>query len=125
MDQSSDDVNQDKRQTSRGNDQDRSADAEFELIQHERREPTIAEESLVGKVFIDDGDRFIVRLVRYHPKQKVMMCWYERLEKRGSEWIGTGQSELSSVPEVQYWIERSAKELYPSNQVRRSARNKG
>ena len=100
-------------------------DIEFELIEHARREPTIAEESLVGKIFIDEGDRFIVRFVKYHPEQKIMLCWYEKLEKRGDKWVGTGHTERSSIPEVQHWIERSAAKLYPSNRIRRSARNRG
>ena len=62
----------------------------FDLVQHERREPTVAEEALIGKVFIDEGDRYIVRLVRYHLKLKVIMCWYEKLKNQGSKWVGTG-----------------------------------
>jgi len=84
----------------------------FQLVQHSKRGPTIAEASLVGKVFVDDGQRFIVRIVKYHPKEKVMVAWYERLTKQGDQWVGTGSTEYSSIPEVQYWIDQSERVLY-------------
>ena len=87
-------------------------DPAVELVAHDRREPTIAEASLVGKVFVDGPDRFIVRMVRYHKRHKVMVAWYERLIKKQGQWIGTGRTEFSSVPEVQHWIQESASRLH-------------
>ena len=84
----------------------------FEIVQHSKRLPTVSELSMVGKTFIDDGERFVVRMIRYHPAQKTMVAWYERMKKQGDQWIGTGSSEFSSIPEVQHWIAQSEQALY-------------
>jgi hypothetical protein len=84
----------------------------FEIIQHPKRLPTVSELSLVGKTFIDDGERFVVKMIRYHPAQKTMVAWYERMKRQGDQWVGTGSSEFSSIPEVQHWIAQSKQALY-------------
>jgi hypothetical protein len=87
-------------------------DIEFELVQEPYRKPTTAEQALVGKVFLDEGSRFQVFRIAYHKDKKIMMAWYKELIKKGSKWTATGSSAFSSIPEVTYWIERSASQLY-------------
>jgi hypothetical protein len=88
------------------------SDIEFELVQEPYRKPTITEQALVGKVFLDEGSRFQVFRIAYHKDKKIMMAWYKELIKKGSKWTATGSSAFSSIPEVTYWIERSASQLY-------------
>ena len=87
-------------------------DIEFELVQEPYRKPTTTEQALVGKVFLDEDSRFQVFKIAYHKDKKIMVAWYKELIKKGSKWTTTGSSAFSSIPEVAYWIERSASQLY-------------
>lgn len=94
--------------------EDGDVEPEHIIYQHPKRDPTSSELQLVGKVFISDKKRWRIHTVGYHPPKKVIMAWYELLrEIRNGEWVGTGTSYCSTIPEVQYWISRSEPFLYP------------
>ena len=93
-------------------DHEENYDPLFELIQHPKRKPTNVEMALIGKVFLDQGKRYKVFHVSYHQEKSVMVAHYKELIRKGTRWVDTGDSHCSSIPEIAYWIEKSAGDLY-------------
>jgi len=93
-------------------DHEENYDPLFELIQHPKRKPTNVEMALIDKVFLDQGKRYKVFHVSYHQEKCVMVAHYKELIRKGTKWVDTGDSHCSSIPEIAYWIEKSARDLY-------------
>ena len=95
-------------------DGDSDNDPVFELVQHPKRKPTIAENALIGKVFFVKGRRCQVYRITYLQSERIMVAHYRYQERRGKRWVNTGTSDCSSIPEVMYWIVRAEAALYGS-----------
>jgi hypothetical protein len=94
---------------------DDDQDPIFDIVQHPRRNPTHAENALVGKVFFIKDVRCRVFRITYHQRERTMVAHYKYQERHRDKWIDTGASDCSSIPEVSYWIAQSRNALYGSN----------
>ncbi len=99
-------------QNAADDDDDTDQDPVFELVQHPKRKPTIAENALIGKVFFVKEKRCQVYRVSYLQDKRIMVAHYRYQERRGKRWMNTGVSDCSSIPEVMYWIARAEAALY-------------
>lgn len=82
------------------------------LVQEPVREPTPAELSVVGKIFVDDEGRWAVTSVAYHPEHRIMVAFYEKLLNERGEWVSEQEPEYSSLPEVIDWVALSASKVH-------------
>jgi hypothetical protein len=84
----------------------------FDLIEHPKRKPTIAENALIGKVFFVNNVRCRVYWISYHQGRRMMVAHYKYQERKNNRWVDIGTSDCSSIPEVTYWIARARSTLY-------------
>ena len=92
--------------------EDTDNDPVFELVQHPKRKPTMAENALIGKVFFVKEKRCQVYRITYLQSEKIMVAHYRYQERKGKQWVNTGISDCSSIPEVTYWVARAEAALY-------------
>ena len=89
-----------------------TAKKRYLLVQEPSREPTPAELTVVGKIFVDDEGRWVVTSVAYHPEHKIMVAFYEKLLNERGEWVSEQEPEYSSLPEVVDWVALSASKVH-------------